>query len=207
MCPLISPLPILRGHKHGFELYCTEPVSFFSFHQTSQIVASVTEQQTMGAIEKLNKDTSVLCCVTRLSPQVGRDNGTRAACQYRACDLTVDSYKRMQSDNKNKPQCLQTPKILQNSNLQPQWDFFVFWLLQQHFIAVSKTSFKENKQVKLGLVLTFPINLTMKTFLFMCFLTFSSEIFLFFILALSASFQSASNVEITTPYGEEYRSQ
>lgn len=110
MCLLISPLPIPRGHKHCFELSWTEPVFFllFSFHQTSQIMASVTEQKTMGVIERLNKGTSVSCCVP--SGRGGGDNGTRAACQYRACDLTVDSYKRMQSDNKNKTQCLQPPK-------------------------------------------------------------------------------------------------
>ncbi|XP_063334719.1 uncharacterized protein LOC134630886 isoform X3 [Pelmatolapia mariae] len=44
----------------------------------------------MGGIDGRNKDTSVLRCATQLSPQVGRDNGTRAACPSATCDGTED---------------------------------------------------------------------------------------------------------------------
>lgn len=58
--------------------------------QTSQIKVRVTEGPTMGGIDGRNKDTSVLRCATQLSPQVGRDNGTRAACPSATCDGTED---------------------------------------------------------------------------------------------------------------------
>lgn len=69
------------------------PICFLLYQTdtaTPQIKARVTGRPTMGGIDGLNKDASVWWCATRLSSQVGRDNGTRAACPCKTCDVAED---------------------------------------------------------------------------------------------------------------------
>lgn len=79
------------------------PLFFFQTDTvTSQIKAHVTAEPTMGGIDSLNKDTSVWWCATQLSSQVGRDNGTRAACPCRTCDVTEDIRGRKLTTTQHK---------------------------------------------------------------------------------------------------------
>lgn len=99
----------------------------FFFDQTdtvaSQIKARVTAEATMGGIDGLNKDTSVWWCATQLPPQVGRDNGTRAACPCKTCDVAEDIRGCKTDNNTNTPKSSTTRPAAKMRFLVP---LFVF---------------------------------------------------------------------------------
>ncbi|XP_068561866.1 uncharacterized protein si:dkey-200l5.4 isoform X1 [Cebidichthys violaceus] len=65
----------------------------------------------MGGIDGLKKDTSVWGRAARLSSQVGRDNGTRAAGPCKACDATEDIRGCKPTTTQNPPEPRTTAKM------------------------------------------------------------------------------------------------
>lgn len=94
---------------------------FFIFFKsdtiTSLIKAHMTAEPTMASIDCLNKDTSVWWCATQLSSQVGRDNGTRAACPCRTCDAT-ENIRDCAATTVHHIQFAVTPKIFQDQQIR-----------------------------------------------------------------------------------------
>lgn len=83
------------------------------------MMARMTAKPTMGGIDGLNKNMSVCWCASQLFSQVGRDNGTRAACPCRACDRTDGIRSWKTGDDQRRFQ----EGHPESSNPSTRWDF------------------------------------------------------------------------------------